>query len=207
MLVNTAGLKTVLNAIKEYIRKQINKIKRPDWNQNDESAQDYIKNRTHWKEENTEKYEKLKLTSFFQDGRVHFYSLGGQIRFGGEVDFSVYPFSLRYGGDPIYSDKIPLTTLFLTSLAYTSYSGISVYDEKEQLIGHFQFDALTFTAANDKYYAHILLEVPYNYDTVYTVVLESKPVYHKIPQEYLNTYIFELEQDENGNSVSPFSSD
>ena len=207
MLVNTAGLKTVLNAIKEYIRKQINKIKQSDWNQNDESSQDYIKNRTHWKEEKIEKYEKLKLTSFHQDGRVHFYSLGGQIRFGGEVDFSVYPFSLRYGGDPIYSDKIPLTTLFLTSLAYTSCSGISIYDEKEQLIGYFQFDALTFTAANDKYYANILLEVPYNYDTVYTVVLENKPVYHKIPQEYLNTYIFELEQDENGNSVSPFSSD
>ena len=207
MLVNTAGLKTTLNAIKEYIRRQIGKIKRPDWNQNGEDAQDYIKNRTHWKEEKIEKYEKLKLTSFFQDGRVHFYSLGGQIRFGGEVDFSVYPFSLRYGGDPIYSDKIPLTALFLTSLAYTSYSGMSVYDEKEQLIGHFQFDALTFTAANDKYYTSVLLEVPYNYDTVYTVVLESKPVYHKIPQEYLNTYIFELEPDETGNSVSPFSSD
>ena len=73
MLVNTAGLKTTLNAIKEYIRRQVGKIKRPDWNQNDESAQDYIKNRTHWKEENTEKYEKLKLTSFLQDGRVHFY--------------------------------------------------------------------------------------------------------------------------------------
>ena len=207
MLVNNAGLKHVLKAIKEYIRRQIGKIKRPDWNQNGEDAQDYIKNRTHWKEEKIEKYEKLKLTSFLQDGRVHFYSLGGQIRFGGEVDFSVYPFSLRYGGDPIYSDKIPLTALFLTSLAYTSCSGISVYDEKEQLIGYFQFDALTFTAANDKYYANILLEVPYNYDTVYTVVLENKPVYHKIPQEYLNTYIFELEQDENGNSVSPFSSD
>lgn len=207
MLVNTAGLKTTLNAIKEYIRRQIGKIKRPDWNQNGEDAQDYIKNRTHWKEEKIEKYEKLKLTSFFQDGRVHFYSLGGQIRFGGEVDFSVYPFSLRNNGYPVDSDKILLTSLFLTPLAYTSCSGISVYDEKEQLIGYFQFDALTFTAANDKYYAHILLEVPYNYDTVYTVVLESKPVYHKIPQEYLNTYIFELEQDETGNSVSPFSSD
>ena len=185
MLVNTAGLKTVLNAIKEYIRRQISKIKRPDWNQNDENAQDYIKNRTHWKEENTEKYEKVKLTSLSQDGRVHFYSLGGQIRFGGEVDLSVYPFSLRYAGAPISSDKIPLTTLFLTSLAYTSYSGMSVYDEKEQLIGHFQFDALTFTAANDMYYTTVLLEVPYNYDTAYTVVLELKPVYHKIPQEYL----------------------
>ena len=207
MLVNTDGLKTVLNAIKEYIRRQISKIKRPDWNQNYENAQDYIKNRTHWKEENTEKYEKVKLTSLFQDGRVSFYSLGGQIRFGGEVDLSVYHFSLRYAGAPISSDKIPLTTLFLTSLAYTSCSGMSVYDEKEQLIGHFQFDALTFTAANDMYYATVLLEVPYNYNTAYTVVLESKPVYHKIPQEYLNTYIFELERDENGNFVSPFSSD
>lgn len=207
MLVNTAGLKTVLNAIKEYIRRQIGKIKRPDWNQNGEDAQDYIKNRTHWKEEKIEKYEKLKLTSFHQGGHLHFHSLGGQIRFGGEVDFSVYPFSLRYGGAPISSDKIPLNALLLTSLAYTSCSGMSVYDEKEHLIGHFQFDALTFTATNDKYYADILLEVPYNYDTVYTVVLESKPVYHKIPQEYLNTYIFELERDENGNLVSPFSSD
>lgn len=50
MLVNTAGLKTTLNAIKEYIRKQISKLKRPDWNQNDEDAQDYVKNRTHWLE-------------------------------------------------------------------------------------------------------------------------------------------------------------
>lgn len=157
----------------------------PDWNQNDESAQDYIKNRTHWKEENTEKYEKLKLTSYLQDGRSHFHSLGGQIRFGGEVDFSVYPFSLRYAGDPIYSDKIPLTALLLTSLAYTSCSGMSVYDEKEQLIGHFQFDALTFTAANDTYYTTVLLEIPYNFNTAYTVVLETKTTYHKISQEYL----------------------
>lgn len=51
MLVNTAGLKTVLNAIKEYVQKQISSlyqsfkslIKQPDWNQNDKSAQDYIK--------------------------------------------------------------------------------------------------------------------------------------------------------------------
>ena len=48
MLVNTGGSKTLLNAIKEYIRKQISKIRRPDWTQNDENAQDYIKNRTHW---------------------------------------------------------------------------------------------------------------------------------------------------------------
>ena len=48
MLVNIGGSKTLLNAIKEYIRKRISKIKRPDWNQNDENAQDYIKNRTHW---------------------------------------------------------------------------------------------------------------------------------------------------------------
>lgn len=166
----------------------------PDWNQNDESAQDYIKNRTHWKEENTEKYEKLKLTSYLQNDRLHFYSLGGQVRFGGAVDFSVYPFSLRYGGDPIYSDKIPLTTLLLTSLAYTSCSGMSVYDEKEQLIGHFQFDALIFTAANDTYYTIGLLEVPYNFDTAYTVVLEPKPVYHKIPQEYLPEIVLYSEQ-------------
>ena len=45
MLVNTAGLKTVLSAIKEYIRRQIGKIKQPDWNQNDETAPDYVKNR------------------------------------------------------------------------------------------------------------------------------------------------------------------
>ena len=58
MLVNTPGLKTTLSAIKEYVLKQISSlyqtfkslIKQPDWNQNDESAQDYIKNRTHWKE-------------------------------------------------------------------------------------------------------------------------------------------------------------
>lgn len=49
MLVNIGGSKTLLNAIKEYIRKQISKIKRPDWAQNDKNAQDYIKNRTHWK--------------------------------------------------------------------------------------------------------------------------------------------------------------
>lgn len=175
--------------IKEFVEKQ-----QSDWNQNDESAQDYIKNRTHWKEENTEKYEKLKLTSFLQDGRVHFYSLGGQIRFGGVPDLSVYPFSLRYGGDPIYSDKIPLTTLYLTSLAYTSCSGMSVYDEKEQLIGHFRFDALTFTAANDMCYTTVLLEVPYDYDVVYTVVLETKPIYHKIPQEYLPEIVLYSEQ-------------
>ena len=67
MLVNTAGLKTTLNAIKGYIQKQTiylksyvheqisssyqtfkSLIKQPDWNQNNINASDYVKNRTHY---------------------------------------------------------------------------------------------------------------------------------------------------------------
>lgn len=42
--------KTILNALKVYINERLLSSK-SDWNQNDKTAPDYIKNRTHWEEE------------------------------------------------------------------------------------------------------------------------------------------------------------
>lgn len=53
MLVNDNGLRLTLNALKSYLKKELNRFKRalllPNWNQNDQKATDYIKNRTHWR--------------------------------------------------------------------------------------------------------------------------------------------------------------
>lgn len=55
-------IKTILNAVQKWTTKEINKVKNStedsiknsvaDWNQNDVNANSYIKNRTHWEEEN-----------------------------------------------------------------------------------------------------------------------------------------------------------
>ena len=209
MLVNTAGLKTTLNAIKEYIRRQIRKIKHPDWNQNDESAQDYIKNRTHWKEEGSERYENIKLRHKYGVSSIEFYTLGCDINQFGEPDFQAYPFVFLYGGR-VGPEPQSFPTLFLNT---SKYKRVIVYDNDDnRLIKDYDIEKLE-TSENSNGSVLVGLgsgeELPItpDYNTAYTVVLESKPVYHKIPQEYLNTYIFELEVDETGNFVSPFSSD
>jgi hypothetical protein len=49
-------MKVILSAFQTWIKKEINKINNrivesiADWNQNDSSADGYVKNRTHWEE-------------------------------------------------------------------------------------------------------------------------------------------------------------
>lgn len=40
-------IKTIINAVQSWTKKEI-KNSTADWNQNDASAADYVKNRTHW---------------------------------------------------------------------------------------------------------------------------------------------------------------
>lgn len=43
-------IKTIINSVQKWTKKEIKKST-ADWNQNDSSAADYVKNRTHWEEE------------------------------------------------------------------------------------------------------------------------------------------------------------
>ena len=69
----------------------INEVRQqPDWNQNDESAQDYIKNRTHWKEE----VKPLKIdgigVKYTDDG----WYLGSEFPINQDVFFADCPISI-----------------------------------------------------------------------------------------------------------------
>lgn len=130
MLVNTAGLKTTLNAIKEYIRRQIGKIKRPDWNQNDESAQDYIKNRTHWKEE----VKPLKIdgigVKYTDDG----WYLGSEFPINQDVFFADCPISICKRKMTIYGEDI----FGIFAYANTNkYKQVALLDENDKIIVRF----------------------------------------------------------------------
>ena len=55
MLPNVEYIKTLVNGLKEFVnskiklvRKDIDSLPQADWNQNDSTAKDYVKNRTHW---------------------------------------------------------------------------------------------------------------------------------------------------------------
>ena len=57
MLPNVEYIKTLVNGLKEFVnskiksvREDINNLPQADWNQNDQTAKDYVKNRTHWVE-------------------------------------------------------------------------------------------------------------------------------------------------------------
>lgn len=80
----------------------INEVRQqPDWNQNDESAQDYIKNRTHWKEE----VKPLRIdgigVKYTDDG----WYLGSEFPINQDVFFADCPISIckrkmtTFGGD------------------------------------------------------------------------------------------------------------
>ena len=43
-------VKTIINGVQKWTKKEIKKST-ANWNQNDESADNYVKNRTHWEEE------------------------------------------------------------------------------------------------------------------------------------------------------------
>nr|DAI25500.1 MAG TPA: hypothetical protein [Caudoviricetes sp.] len=184
MLVNTPGLKTVLNAIKEYIRKQINKIKRPDWNQNDESAQNYIKNRTHWKEEGSKRYERVPLRTYYYGNAASHYVGDRYFATGIDSLFQEYPFViLAIPGNDYYSQ------IHLSSL---NYEFLNLIDVSGQIVAKMDLTQAKENKNSDgKLLSYEILlhgddRIPLNFDMrEFTVVLETKPIYHKIPQEYL----------------------
>lgn len=181
----------------------------PDWNQNDENAQDYVKNRTHWKEVESLKYEGVKLKHGYPAASTEMYYLGQYIGVSGSSIVWDYPFSFYMFGS-IGSIIGNYRSLYNLSLPALIYDKISIYNDNN-LIKEYDINSLVTTQLPDGSIAVDISQDPLklylDYDITYTVVLETKPVYHKIPQEYLNTYVFELERDKNGKVVSPLSSD
>ena len=186
MLVNTAGLKTTLNAIKEYIRRQIGKIKRPDWNQNDESAQDYIKNRTHWKSEGNERYKRVPLRTILRGHDLLVYI--GDRAFVGAFDaqFQEYPFAILATSNDAYFSQIHLNSL--------NYKSLSLMDASGRIVAKKDLTQAKENKTSDKLISYVVMlegddRIPlrdeYNNGYEFTVVLETKTTYHKISQEYL----------------------
>ena len=186
MLVNTAGLKTVLNAIKEYIRRQIGRIKRPDWNQNDESAQDYIKNRTHWKSEGNERYKRVPLRTILRGHDLLVYI--GDRAFVGAFDaqFQEYPFAILATSNDAYFSQIHLNSL--------NYKSLSLMDASGRIVAKKDLTQAKENKTSDKLISYVVMlegddRIPlrdeYNNGYKFTVVLETKTTYHKISQEYL----------------------
>lgn len=63
-------MKTILSAVQAWTKGKI-KDSAADWNQNDSSADNYVKNRTHWEEENTTVFaDNVKLTFVSGDSNV-----------------------------------------------------------------------------------------------------------------------------------------
>ena len=63
--------KTILNAVQSWTKKEI-KNSTADWNQNDASAVDYVKNRTHYEEE--EIILEKQTLEFVADPFGHYYA-------------------------------------------------------------------------------------------------------------------------------------
>lgn len=109
----------------------INEVRQqPDWNQNDESAQDYIKNRTHWKEE----VKPLRIdgigVKYTDDG----WYLGSEFPINQDVFFADCPISIckrkisTSGGD--------LVGIF--AYANTNkYKQVALLDENDKIIVRF----------------------------------------------------------------------
>ena len=74
MLPNVEYIKTLVNGLKEFVnskiklvRKDIDSLPQADWNQNDPTAKDYVKGRTHWTE-HKEIWEELTYDNYAKAG-------------------------------------------------------------------------------------------------------------------------------------------
>lgn len=109
----------------------INEVRQqPDWNQNDESAQDYIKNRTHWKEE----VKPLKIdgigVKYTDDG----WYLGSEFPINQDVFFADCPISICKRKMTIYGEDI----FGIFAYANTNkYKQVALLDENDKIIVRF----------------------------------------------------------------------
>lgn len=111
--------------IKEFAEKQ-----QSDWNQNDESAQDYIKNRTHWKEE----VKPLRIdgigVKYTDDG----WYLGSEFPINQDVFFADCPISICKRKMTIYGQDI----FGIYAYANTNkYKQVALLDENDKIIVRF----------------------------------------------------------------------
>lgn len=77
MFPNVEYIKTLVNGLKEFVnskiksvRKDIDNLPQADWNQNDSSAKDYVKNRTHYVERRQGSIAGVEYTATY-DGTEH----------------------------------------------------------------------------------------------------------------------------------------
>ena len=111
----------------------INEVRQqPDWNQNDESAQDYIKNRTHWKEEEV---KPLKIdgigVKYTDDG----WYLGSEFPINQDVFFADCPISIckRKMITIAGSDPVGIFVYANTN----KYKQVALLDENDKIIVRF----------------------------------------------------------------------
>lgn len=122
-MINNEILKDKLlrDIINEDINKSIESIPQANWNQNDETAPDYIKNRTHYEKENrTSIYEKAKVLggiltnqqnigvspSLFTVGETYIVTVDG-VEYTGVCEYQEDPYDGSAGTQLLYSDVFP----------------------------------------------------------------------------------------------------
>ena len=109
----------------------INEVRQqPDWNQNDESAQDYIKNRTHWKEE----VKPLKIDGISVKYTADGWYLGSEFPINQDVFFADCPISICKRKMTIYGEDI----FGIFAYANTNkYKQVALLDENGKIIVRF----------------------------------------------------------------------
>lgn len=111
--------------IKEFAEKQ-----QSDWNQNDESAQDYIKNRTHWKEE----VKPLRIDGIGVKYTADGWYLGSEFPINQDVFFADCPLSICKRKMTIYGEDI----FGIFAYANTNkYKQVALLDENDKIIVRF----------------------------------------------------------------------
>ena len=113
--------------IKEFAQKQ-----QSDWNQNDESAQDYIKNRTHWKEEEV---KPLKIdgigVKYTDDG----WYLGSEFPINQDVFFADCPISIcKHKITTVSGSHIVGIFVYANT---NKYKQVALLDENDKIIVRF----------------------------------------------------------------------
>ena len=110
----------------------INEVRQqPDWNQNDESAQDYIKNRTHWKEE----VKPLRIDGISVKYTADGWYLGSEFPINQDVFFADCPISIckRKMATIAGSDPVGIFVYANTN----KYKQVALLDENDKIIVRF----------------------------------------------------------------------
>lgn len=165
-------IKTIVNALKVYIDEKLVST-RPDWNQNDESAENYIENRTHWAETKETKVDFLPKCTV-------------EVSESNDGDF------VHYGFDGDYNQELIIGKKYTVTFDGEVFKDLICYDDEGYpTLGAswMNYSNYHFTLYSWKEDEQIKLSFYTNYTksshTLSVTYTEVKEVVHKIDLKYL----------------------